>query len=229
MSRPHCAASRRWWHASPRPRKCSRRSPRRWGSSWASSARRCGGMRTTTPPRSPPAGASWPAQRRSVADFAWEAKTSPRRCSGPRGRRASTDYADASGTIGEAFMALGVRAGVGAPIIVDGRLWGSLGAAAAEPLPPDAESRIVEFSRAGRPRDRERRGPHGAHRVAGADRGRGSRGTTAGGARPARRRAAAARAHRDHAQAGAAGARARRRRRSVARQRGAPARGARQP
>jgi signal transduction histidine kinase len=29
---------------------------------------------------------------------------------------------------------------------VDGRLWGSIGAAAAEPLPPDAESRIVEFT-----------------------------------------------------------------------------------
>jgi PAS domain S-box-containing protein len=54
-------------------------------------------------------------------------------------------YTDASGTIGEAFRALGVRAGVGAPIIVDGRLWGSLGAAAADPLPPDAEDRISEF------------------------------------------------------------------------------------
>jgi PAS domain S-box-containing protein len=56
------------------------------------------------------------------------------------------DYAEATGEVGEAFRALGVRAGVGAPIIVDGRLWGSMGAAANEPLPPDAESRIAEFT-----------------------------------------------------------------------------------
>jgi nitrate/nitrite-specific signal transduction histidine kinase len=32
------------------------------------------------------------------------------------------------------------------PIIVDGRLWGAMGAAATEQLPPDAESRIGEFT-----------------------------------------------------------------------------------
>ena len=56
------------------------------------------------------------------------------------------NYADASGAIGRAFKALGVRAGAGAPIIVDGRLWGAMGAAATEPLPPDAEFRIGEFT-----------------------------------------------------------------------------------
>jgi PAS domain S-box-containing protein len=63
------------------------------------------------------------------------------------GRPARIDrYSGATGEIGAAFKGLGVRSGVGAPIVVDGRLWGSIGAAATEPLPPDAESRIVEFT-----------------------------------------------------------------------------------
>ena len=54
---------------------------------------------------------------------------------------------DASGAVGSKFKALGVRAGVGAPIIVDGRLWGAVGVGAAEPPPPpDAESRMVGFA-----------------------------------------------------------------------------------
>jgi PAS domain S-box-containing protein len=40
----------------------------------------------------------------------------------------------------------GVRSAVGAPIIVDGRLWGAMIAAAAEPLPQDTASRMVEFT-----------------------------------------------------------------------------------
>jgi signal transduction histidine kinase len=56
------------------------------------------------------------------------------------------DYAEATGAVGEAFRALGVRAAVGVPIVVDGRLWGAMGAAATAPLPPDAESRIGEFT-----------------------------------------------------------------------------------
>ena len=56
------------------------------------------------------------------------------------------DYAGATGAIGEAFRALGVRAAVGVPIVVDGRLWGGIGAAATTPLPPDAESRMAEFT-----------------------------------------------------------------------------------
>ena len=56
------------------------------------------------------------------------------------------DYAGATGAVGEAFRAMGVRAAVGAPIVVDGRLWGAMGAAATTPLPPDAESRIGEFT-----------------------------------------------------------------------------------
>jgi PAS domain S-box-containing protein len=56
------------------------------------------------------------------------------------------DYSGATGAVGEAFRALGVRAAVGVPIVVDGRLWGGIGAAATAPLPPDAESRMAEFT-----------------------------------------------------------------------------------
>ncbi len=56
------------------------------------------------------------------------------------------DYAGATGAVGEAFRALGVRAAVGVPIVVEGKLWGAIGAAATAPLPPDAEARMAEFT-----------------------------------------------------------------------------------
>jgi PAS domain S-box-containing protein len=54
------------------------------------------------------------------------------------------DYADANGAVGRKFWALGVRAGLGAPIIVEGRLWGAMGVGAAEPLPPGADAEHEE-------------------------------------------------------------------------------------
>jgi GAF domain-containing protein len=41
-----------------------------------------------------------------------------------------------------------VRSGVGTPVIVEGRLWGVIGAGSTreEPLPPDAEARLVSFT-----------------------------------------------------------------------------------
>jgi signal transduction histidine kinase len=43
---------------------------------------------------------------------------------------------------------IGVRSAVGVPVIVDGRIWGAaiIGSAASEPLSPDAEARIGDFS-----------------------------------------------------------------------------------
>jgi PAS domain S-box-containing protein len=55
-------------------------------------------------------------------------------------------YADATGPIGSQFKRLGVRAGLGAPVIVDGRLWGALSLGTAEPPPPGAESRVAGFA-----------------------------------------------------------------------------------
>ena len=58
------------------------------------------------------------------------------------------DYADVPGSIGDAGRAGGVQAGVGAPIVVDGKVWGvvSAGAGARVPLPPSAEARLSQFT-----------------------------------------------------------------------------------
>jgi PAS domain S-box-containing protein len=58
------------------------------------------------------------------------------------------DYATASGSFGTRMRELGIGAAVGCPIVVDGRLWGSMIAAESqpEPLPADTESRIAEFT-----------------------------------------------------------------------------------
>jgi signal transduction histidine kinase len=58
------------------------------------------------------------------------------------------DYAKATGTLGTYLRGLGVASAVGTPIVVDGRLWGAVVAAArqAEPLPARAESRMGEFT-----------------------------------------------------------------------------------
>jgi signal transduction histidine kinase len=58
------------------------------------------------------------------------------------------DFADVDGTIGERVKRLGVRCGVGAPIVVEGDLWGGIVAVslAPEPLPADAETRIAQFT-----------------------------------------------------------------------------------
>jgi PAS domain S-box-containing protein len=58
------------------------------------------------------------------------------------------DYADVSGRIGDAARSSGVHAGVGAPIVVDGRVWGvvAAGGGAGVRLPPDAASRLNQFT-----------------------------------------------------------------------------------
>jgi signal transduction histidine kinase len=65
------------------------------------------------------------------------------------GRSARIDsYDDASGAVGLAVREGGVRAAVGAPIIVEGRLWGMIaaGSSGTEPLPPDTEARLASFT-----------------------------------------------------------------------------------
>jgi PAS domain S-box-containing protein len=58
------------------------------------------------------------------------------------------DFSTATGPIGERMHAAGVGSAVGAPIVVEGRIWGSMVAATREPgpLPADAESRIAQFT-----------------------------------------------------------------------------------
>jgi signal transduction histidine kinase len=65
------------------------------------------------------------------------------------GRPARRDsYLDVSGSIAEAIQELGWRASVGAPLVVDGRLWGVLvvGSTTDLPLPPVTERRLAEFA-----------------------------------------------------------------------------------
>jgi PAS domain S-box-containing protein len=65
------------------------------------------------------------------------------------GRPVTIDpYSEMTGTIAEAAHASGISAGVGAPIIVDGRVWGTVSAGGTEraPLPTDIERRLTQFT-----------------------------------------------------------------------------------
>ena len=57
-------------------------------------------------------------------------------------------WEDAAGPIAQRVRELGVRSRIGAPIVVDERLWGIAVVATTEPdpLPPDTEGRVVEFA-----------------------------------------------------------------------------------
>jgi PAS domain S-box-containing protein len=83
-------------------------------------------------------GTRWPLDGESLTGIVWRTGTTAR----------IDDYATIAGTIGDAARREGVHTGVGAPINVDGRLWGvvSAGASARAPLPPDAEERLSAFT-----------------------------------------------------------------------------------
>jgi PAS domain S-box-containing protein len=58
------------------------------------------------------------------------------------------DYADADGELAAIIRAQGIRSEVGAPVLVEGRVWGALIAATdePEPLPGDTEQRLWSFA-----------------------------------------------------------------------------------
>jgi signal transduction histidine kinase len=65
------------------------------------------------------------------------------------GRSARIDNcADASGPIGVSNREAGFRSSVGAPVIVEGRLWGvmSAGSSLEQPMPPGTEARLADFT-----------------------------------------------------------------------------------
>jgi signal transduction histidine kinase len=65
------------------------------------------------------------------------------------GRAARMDSHDnASGSTAADIRALGVRSAVGAPVVVDGQVWGAaiVGSSRPEPLPPDTEARVGDFA-----------------------------------------------------------------------------------
>jgi GAF domain-containing protein len=57
-------------------------------------------------------------------------------------------YADASGQMGDSARERGISSSVASPVIVEGRLWGTVGAGstAEQPLPPDTEARLADFT-----------------------------------------------------------------------------------
>jgi signal transduction histidine kinase len=64
------------------------------------------------------------------------------------GRPARIDYGDASGAVGDAAHERGIRSSVGAPISVEGRLWGLMGVLSTQEtsLPADTEARLAGFT-----------------------------------------------------------------------------------
>jgi predicted ATPase/signal transduction histidine kinase len=64
------------------------------------------------------------------------------------GQRARIDdYADASGSVADFAREIGLGAGVGVPISVEGRVWGVMVVASAgEPLPAGTEARLARFT-----------------------------------------------------------------------------------
>jgi len=66
------------------------------------------------------------------------------------GRPARVDYSaeSSSGPLGAGIRAAAFRSAIGTPIIVEGRLWGTISVASQreEPLPADAEARLASFT-----------------------------------------------------------------------------------
>jgi PAS domain S-box-containing protein len=58
------------------------------------------------------------------------------------------EYKELSGPVAELVRAAGIRSVVGAPVLVEGRLWGAItaGMTREEPLPPETESRLGAFT-----------------------------------------------------------------------------------
>jgi signal transduction histidine kinase len=63
-------------------------------------------------------------------------------------RMDSHEHDKAPGPAAEYFRGLGMRSGVGVPIMVDGRVWGAaiVGSSEPDPLPSDTESRVADFA-----------------------------------------------------------------------------------
>jgi PAS domain S-box-containing protein len=86
----------------------------------------------------PPVGSRWPIAGKSITALVFAT-----------GRSARVDnYADASGALAVGLRETGVRSAVGTPIIVEGRLWGVMGAGSnlEQPMPMDTEARLSSFT-----------------------------------------------------------------------------------
>jgi signal transduction histidine kinase len=85
-----------------------------------------------------PVGERFPAEGENIAAMVFDT-----------GRAARMDsHNNVPGPAAARIRELGLRSGVGAPIVVDGRLWGVavVGSSRPEPLPPDTEARVTDFT-----------------------------------------------------------------------------------
>jgi signal transduction histidine kinase len=85
-----------------------------------------------------PVGSRWPIGETSLATLV--SKT---------GRPARADnYAQVTGQLADDIREEGIRSAVATPIIVEGRVWGLMGAGSRreQPLPPDTEARLASFT-----------------------------------------------------------------------------------
>jgi signal transduction histidine kinase len=84
-----------------------------------------------------PVGGRWPLGGRNASTMVFET-----------GRSARIDgIVDASGQLGVALPERRLASSVGAPIVVEGRLWGAMTVASSEgPLPADTEARLASFT-----------------------------------------------------------------------------------
>jgi signal transduction histidine kinase len=83
-------------------------------------------------------GSRWPLGGRNLATLVFET-----------GRSVLIDnYADASGPLSVTAQDTGIRSAVASPIVVEGRLWGMMGAGSSseQPLPRDSEARLASFT-----------------------------------------------------------------------------------
>jgi PAS domain S-box-containing protein len=84
-----------------------------------------------------PVGERFPLEGESVAAMVFRT-----------GRPARLVYENAPGSAAVRVRELGLRSGVGAPIVVDGRLWGAaiIVSSRTEAMPPDTEARVADFA-----------------------------------------------------------------------------------
>ena len=91
-----------------------------------------------------PAPLKWPVGTRTPMDGSTLATMVHR-----TGRPARMDsYENAAGSIAALARAMGLRAAVGVPVVLDGRVWGlaAVGSAEPGPMPADSEARISAFA-----------------------------------------------------------------------------------
>ena len=84
------------------------------------------------------AGTTWPVEERTIAALLPDI-----------GRPARIeDFGEIGGVIPDAIAETGIRSGTGAAIVVEGELWGTMGAGVAEsePMPDHIEDRLSEFT-----------------------------------------------------------------------------------